>query len=166
MQKGITAAIALAILLFGCVYLPAPDKSEPLPQINQTFATKEVRPNDIWKVYINASDPSGNMNRIMARLEVSGIAGAPVSYTKVKKGDEKELSGYLYFETSSAGEALSYRTLTLTVQIQNKAGEYSNPAVFTMSFNPQAVRQNPPPGIFKEYELGPVMTHITIPGRS
>ena len=59
---------------------------------------------------------------------------------------------------------LNFVNISLTVQIQDNAGHYSQPTVFPLSFHLTFQQELPPPEIFKENELGPIMINLQTPG--
>ena len=132
------------------------------PVITQSYAGREIVPGDTWRVYLNASDPDGDMQYVIAVLSQPGGGDYSPSYTRIPKERGKDLSGYIYLNTlfPEGYEFLTFYTLTLTVNIKDKAGHLSAPAVFPVTFNPRAVQEPPPPGIFEEVSLGPVMITV------
>ncbi|NWF57478.1 MAG: hypothetical protein HXY45_22080 [Syntrophaceae bacterium] len=132
------------------------------PVISQTFAAKEARTGDTWKVYLKAEDPNGDMRRIVCTVDQPGMGTYPVSYIRVKEAGRKELAGYIYLNIP-VHEGLDFVTLTLTVQIQDMAGHLSRPAVFPLAVNARAVREAPPQGSFPEKDLRPVMIQLRTP---
>ncbi len=46
--------------------------------------------------------------------------------------------------------------LTLTVHVQDRSGNFSQPVVFPLSMNPRSTQEAPPQGVFKEEALGAV----------
>jgi hypothetical protein len=161
MYKKMFSIVALLFLASGCAALaPLEVKEEKygksVPVITQSFASKEMRPGDTWKVYLKSSDPDGDMKNIYATIEQPGMGTYPVSITKIKEADRKDLAGYIYLNTVGV-QGLNYTLLTLTVQIQDKAGHFSQPAVFPLSFNFASQQQTPSPGIFPEKDLGPII---------
>jgi hypothetical protein len=143
---------------------PAVEGEKP-PVILQSFASKELRPGDVWKVYLKASDPEGKMRYIFATISQPGVGTYPVSITRIKGENQKELSGYLYLSTARAvPTSLFNLTLTLAVNIQGKGGVFSQPVFFPLSFSPQSVREAPPDGVFSEQNLGPIMINLRTVG--
>ncbi|KPK94981.1 MAG: hypothetical protein AMJ94_00610 [Deltaproteobacteria bacterium SM23_61] len=130
-----------------------------LPVILRSFASREICPGDTWKVYIHASDPGGDMKTIICAISQPGRGSYPVSYVSVPKGQGGEFSGFIYLNTG-AGQSLPFIHLTLQVEIQDRAGNLSRPVSFLLAFNPRAEQEPPPPGLFQEQELGPIMTSI------
>jgi hypothetical protein len=166
MGRKMEDLIAWIIISVGWViFLPAVTQSaeeeKGIPQIVQSFATKELRPGDVWKVYLKASDPEGKMKYITATISQPGVGSYPVSMTKIKEENEKELSGYVYLNTDPIRLARFFNlTLTLTVNIKDDKGKFSKPAVFPLSFVGKPAPEAPPEGIFKEQDLGPIMVTL------
>jgi hypothetical protein len=127
-----------------------------VPVITQSFASPTVRPGETWKVYLKASDTDGDMKNFYATIFQPGVGPYPLSITKIKEGDTKDLSGYLYLYTGNE-PAMNFVNLILTVQIQDKAGHFSAPAVFPLAFNLGSVQRTPPSGTFQEKDLGPII---------
>jgi len=161
MNKKMISVVALLFLILGCAALaPLEVKEEKygkaVPVITQSFASKQLRPGDTWKVYLKASDPDGDMKNIYATIEQPGMGTYPISITRIKGGGGKDLSGYVYLNTIGV-QGLNFVTINLTVEIQDKAGHFSKPAVFPLSFNFVSQQETPSPGTFAEKDLGPIM---------
>jgi len=135
------------------------------PVIVQSFASKELRPGDVWKVYLKASDPQGQMKYIFATVSQPGANAYPISIIRIKGENQKELSGYIYLNTSPAAQSNFFNlTLTLTVSIKGTGG-FSPSAVFPLSFEGKPAQEAPPDGVFKEQNLGPIsVTLQTVSG--
>jgi hypothetical protein len=128
------------------------------PVIRDSFAQKDLRPGDTLRIYLKASSLDSSLKAIYVTVEQSGVAVHPLSIIRLKKEDQqKELSGYLYLPTISSNEFFS---LKLIVHIQDAEGRFSEPAVFPVEFKPQVSPENPPPGVFAEKELGPIMIRL------
>jgi hypothetical protein len=137
-----------------------------VPLISQSFASTRIRPGETWKVYLNASDPSGEMKNFFAIINQPGVGQYPLSTIRIKKENRKELSGYLYLNTSTPVYPLNFVNLTLSVQVQDRSGNFGEPVVFSLSINSQFTQEDPPQGIFKEEALGPVMVRLkTVAGK-
>lgn len=167
-MKKIIAGLALMIFSTGCLSMMNLEERERMygksvPVITEHFAAKELRPGDTWKIYLKASDPDGDMKYIVAMVDQKGIGAYSASHTRIPAGNEKELSGYVYLNTmSGAGyTSLVFYDLSLTIQIQDKAGHYSQPVVFSLTFQPRtAVQESPPPGVFQDQDLGPILISL------
>mgnify|MGYP000595608077 CR=1 FL=1 len=126
------------------------------PVITRAFAATEISPGETWKIYLRATDPQGRMKAIYATVVQPGrgpLATAPIPLAEDQR---RELSGFLYLHTSGH-QGLAFETLTLTVQVRDRAGNFSPPVSFSLALNPRAGREEPPPGIFQERALGPLL---------
>ena len=166
MKIRLLMIFALLALAIGCAGLqPIEDREKiygkEVPVITNSYASKEIRPGDTWKIYLIASDADGDMKNIICTIDQPGVGVYPVSFTKIKEENGKELSGYLYLNTLvvNAGK-LNYVKLTLKIQIEDKSGHFSEPAVFPLSFNSHSTQEAPPKGVFQEKDLGPIMVTL------
>jgi hypothetical protein len=156
----------LIFVVAGCVSMTANQGTSNTPSsppvITQAFAAKEMRLGEIWKIYLHAADPDGDMYYIAATIDQPGRGGAyPPSRIRIKKSSRHELSGFIYLDTTnSIQQGLDFTNITLFVQIQDGKGNMSVPFEFPLHFRTGAVQDSPPPGMFKEEELGPVMIQI------
>jgi hypothetical protein len=131
-----------------------------VPIITRSFASPQIWPGDIWRVYLSASDPEGDMKAVYCNIDQPGTSTHPVSITRIPKDQQRELSGYLYLTTPGMA-GMNFGNLVLTVQIQDRAGNFSEPLSFSLSFNPRARQEEAPPGLFQDKELGPIMIPLT-----
>ena len=170
MTKKAFPIVAILFLALGFTALVSAEVQEgtrgkAVPVITQSFAPKEVRPGDNWNVYLNVSDPEGNIKRIFAVVDQLGVGPYPVSIIRVKEENNKELSGYLYLYTSAPGFSGQFVKLTLTVHVQDKSGNFSQSLVFPLFIHQRATLETPPQGVFKEEAIGPIMVQLqNIPG--
>ena len=131
-----------------------------VPVITRSFAQERIRLGDTWKVYLNASDPDGEMQSIVCTLEQPGVGVHPVGLTSVPANARQELSGYVYLSTMGA-QGLNNTSLRLKIQIRDKRGDYSTPVSFPLVFDPRSRPEDPPAGIFQERDLGPIMITLS-----
>lgn len=166
MNRKVFAAIVIFLsLVVGNSVLGAEVGGGATPVITQSFASKEVRSGETWKIYLKVSDPDGEMKRIYAVVDQPGVGTYPLSIIRVKPEKRKELSGYLYLSTATPVAPLYFINLTLTVHVQDGSGNFSQAAVFPLSINSRSTQEAPPQGIFKEEGLGPVIVTLkTIDG--
>jgi hypothetical protein len=155
---------ALSVLLFlaaGCAALEPIEVREKtygkaVPVITLSFASKQIRPGETWMVYLNASDPDGDMNYIVCMIDQPGVGSYSPAYTRIKEDEGKELSGYIHLNTAGVSN-LNFINLTLQVQVQDKARHFSAPVSFPLSINNRYQQEPPPKDTFKEKDLGPIM---------
>ncbi|HSR11188.1 MAG TPA: hypothetical protein VLS90_07055, partial [Thermodesulfobacteriota bacterium] len=140
---------------------PPPGQPPPpgAPVITQAYASPQLRPGETWRVYLVANDVQGEMMNIVSRVDQPGVGTYQVSITRIEPEMAKELNGFLYLATSAAAR-LHNVSLTLTVQIHDRQGRYSAPAVFNLVLNDTYQQEAPPPGVFREVDLGPIMIPV------
>ncbi len=136
------------------------EKSKAAPVINRTFASRKLAPGETWKVYIHAHHPEGGMKFIHSVVEQPGAGVRPAGVNRIPKEAQKELSGYLYLKTAGTA-GLEFASLVLTIQIQDRHGNFSNSVSLSLSFNPLAQPAEPPPGVFQDKELGPILIPLS-----
>lgn len=123
------------------------------PVITEYFASKQIKPGERWKVYINARSSDGGMKDFILKVSLPGGAVHPLAQTEIKKISRHQLSGYLSFPT----EILDYlepENLVLNLKIRDKAGRLSTSISLPLVIDPKAQMENPPAGVFKEKNLG------------
>ena len=165
MNKKILAVFVILFLAMGYSTLMAAEVREGVdvkaaPVITQSFASKEVRGGDTWKVYLNVSSPDGGLKNFYAVVDQLGVGQYPLSIIRIQGQNRKELSGYIYLDTWTPYQTLEFIPLKLTVQVQDRAGHFSAPAVFPLFIQSRAIQEAPPQGVFKEEDLGPVMVTL------
>ncbi len=151
------------VFLAGCASMQAGETSKSSagatskPEITNAYASKEIRLGDIWKIYINASDPNSEIKYVVATIDQPGRGVYQPGLTRIK--GSHELSGYVYWKAPDV-EALNFTNITLKLQIKDKAGNYSNEVSFPLHFTTTARQEPPAPGVFQDRNLGPVMIGI------
>jgi hypothetical protein len=165
MNKKLAGIFVIFFLAMGFSTLMAAEIREgadvkAVPVITQSFASKEVRGEDTWKVYLNASDPNGGLKNIFAVVDQAGVGEYPVSIIRIQGQNRKELSGYIYLNTWNPYVVLEFVPLKLIVWVQDRAGHFSEPVVFPLFIQSRATQEAPPQGVFKEEDLGPVMVTL------
>ena len=166
-RKGEMAMKRLGLVAFGLMmFLPAcattshPGKMGSPPVIERFFASKNMRPGDTLKVYIKASDPDGDMEKVIVTLGRGDGPGPDfyISFTGLKKEDRKAVSGYLYWYSGKSTAVFALGRMTL--QVQDRAGNLSNQIIVPIYFRWGAKQGSPPPGAFEEKEMGPIMIDV------
>lgn len=165
---------AVVVLLMGIGYSKSlhewfikPGGSPPV--ITHWYASEELHLGDIWKIYLEAKDPDGDMRHFLCIFDQPGFGLYAPDYVTVKKQHREELRGYLRF-FSTGGDGLSlpeWTRVTLTVYIKDKRGNTSNSVVFPLVLS-SAAKQGPPPPPFDARpldELGTIMVQLFDPNR-
>lgn len=157
-RKILAAVFVFLCLAVGCATSESPKgERTATPVITQSFASREIKIGDTLKIYLNASDPNGEMIRISAIVDQPEQI-IPESFTKVSKENGKEFSGYLYLSTAPWANAPDGTSITLWIQIEDRSGNLSQPVTFPLTLKSQGTQTGPPQGVFKERDLGPMVT--------
>jgi hypothetical protein len=160
-KKVLLATFAFLFLAIRVMPLAGSEVAEKeIPIVSQSFASKEIRPGEAWKVYLNAAHPNGEMTNIFAEVYQPGVGQYPISIIRIKPENPKELSGYIYLPTSTSWHLLNFVNLVLTVYVQDRAGNFSAPVAFPLSISTRFSQEAPPQGVFQEQDLGPVMLRL------
>jgi hypothetical protein len=166
MNGRIISVVVMVLFLTGCATgtggQPGKTTAVSVPAIIVTFASKTLAPGDTWKVYLKAFDLDGDMKYIFASIDQPGVGSYSPTRLKIKEENARELNGFIFLNTLIPGGSgfLNSVTLTLTVQIRDKTGYTTKPVVFPLSFNIRESQELPPPGVFREEELGPIMVNL------
>ena len=137
------------------------------PVITHWFASEELHHGDIWKIYLEANDPDGDMRQFVCVFDQVGYGSYSADYVVIKNPHREKLRGYLRF-FSSAGAGLrmpEWTQLSLTAYIQDKGGNASNKVVFPLVLS-RGAKQGPPPPPFDSGhldKLGTIMVELINP---
>lgn len=118
------------------------------PIITHAFAVDKGYYGYIWKIYIEAKDPDGEMLRIASVVHGAGVGRYPTDWIYLKHKYAKQFAGYIQWNTfsSKAGYLPEWTQITLTVSVVDKAGNESNEVVFPFTFEitPHPYAYKPP----------------------
>lgn len=138
------------------------------PVITHWFASEKLSHGDIWKIYVEANDPDGDMLRFVCVFNQVGHGPYSSSYVPIKKRNRVKVMGYLdFFSGAGAGFRMDEWTeLRLTVYIQDKGGNASNKVDFPLVLSRGAKRESPPAPFDsgKLERLGTIPIELVSPG--
>lgn len=167
MRTKWVAAVLILLGMVSCAHMGGIEEKEKIygknpPVIGKSFASNQLKVGDQWKIYILASDPDGDMATMIAVVDQPGMGSYPVSLTKIKEGNGKELSGYFYLNTDGpyGTDFLHNQELVVTIQIKDKAGHTSQPVTLSVLLLSRPSPKLPPAGVFNEKDLGPIMVTL------
>jgi len=120
------------------------------PIITHAFAVEKGYYGYIWKIYIEAEDPDGQMLRIASIVDEVGYGRYPTDWIYLKPQYQKHFKGYIQWNTfgSRSSYLPEWTQITVKVSVFDKAGNESNEVVFPFSFEitpKQYAYQLPPP---------------------
>jgi len=120
------------------------------PIITHAFAVEKGYYGYIWKIYIEAEDPDGQMLRIASVVDEVGYGRYPTDWIYLKPQYQKQLRGYIQWNTFSSRSSYlpEWTEITVRVSVFDRAGNESNEVVFPFSFEitpGEYAYQLPPP---------------------
>lgn len=127
------------------------------PVITNAFAVDKGYYGNIWRIYIEAEDPDGDMLRVAAVVDQPGYGHYPTDWIYLKPPYQKHFKGYIQWNTfsSKASYLREWTQITLQVSVIDKAGNESNVVVFPFSFETgvKGQYQSKPPAPFDQGDL-------------
>jgi hypothetical protein len=127
--------LAITLLLYSYGWTQSkPDSTGPM--ITNTFAIEKGYYGYVWKIYIEAEDPTGDMHKILAEVDQPGWGPYFPDAIVIKPQNQHHLKGYIQWNTFSknAAHIRDFTPITLRVSIFDKAGNASNVVVFPFEF--------------------------------
>lgn len=137
------------------------------PVITHWFASEELSHGDIWRIYVEANDPDGDMHQFVCVFYQAGYGYYSADYVVIKKRHRESMKGYLtFFSSGGAGLSLpEWTQLSLTVYVRDKGGNISNKVAFPLVLS-RSAKQGPPPPPFDVgglEKLGTIMVELINP---
>ena len=125
---------------------PKPEGKGPI--ITHTFAVEKGYYGYIWKIYLEAEDPDGQMLRIASVVDQVGYGHYPTDWIYLKPQYRNHFKGYIQWNTfsSNASYLPEWTQITLKVSVVDKAGNESNEVIFPFTFEitPEQYSYKPP----------------------
>jgi hypothetical protein len=147
--------LALVVLIAPSLVWSEAKPNGSSPVITNSFAVEKGYYGYIWRIYLEAEDPDGDMSRIAAEVDQTGYGHYPVDWTILKSPYRGKFRGYLQWNTFSNRTSYlrEWTNITLKVSILDKAGNESNVVVFPFEFVSGAHREAKPPAPFNQEGL-------------
>ena len=147
-----------------------PKAGSRAPIITHAFAVEKGYYGYIWKIYIEAEDPDGQMLRIASVVDEVGYGYYPTDWIYLKSPYQKQFKGYIQWNTFSTRTSYlpEWTQITVKVSVFDKAGNESNEVVFPFTFEitpKEYAYKLPPP--FDQGDLprlGYIMIDLFYPG--
>ena len=155
--------LALVVLIVPSLVWSEAKPNGSSPVVTNSFAVEKGYYGYIWRIYLEAEDPDGDMSRIAAEVDQTGYGHYPVDWTILKSPYRGKFRGYLQWNTFSNRTSYlrEWTNITLKVSILDKAGHESNVVVFPFEFVSGARRESKPPAPFDQEGL-PRLGYIDI----
>jgi len=146
--------VCVSLLLTVCFIPLGWTQPKPMgnaPIIAHSFAVEKGYYGYIWRIYIEAEDPDGDMIKIASVVRQTGYGHYPTDWIILKPGYRRHLKGYIEWSTfsSKAPYLTEWTSIILNVSIFDKAGNESNEVAFPFTFesgikNPYQYKLPPP----------------------
>jgi len=137
------------------------------PMITHAFAVDRGHYGYIWKIYIEAEDPDGDMDKIAVVVDQRGYGYYPTDWIFLKPQFREHLIGYLQWNTfsSKASHLPDGTQMTVKVSIFDKAENESDQVVIPFTFksginNPYEYQLPAPFDKLKIPRLGHIMIDL------
>lgn len=106
------------------------------PVITNSFAVERGNYGFVWRIYIEAEDPDGDMSRVAAVVEQPGYGLYPPDWVVLKSPYRKHFKGYLQWNTFSSRTAYlrEWTHITLRISVFDQAGNESHEVAFPFEF--------------------------------
>ena len=117
------------------------------PVITHSFASKEISRGDIWRIYVEANDPDGDMRQFVCALRQVGYGDYSSEYVIIKRRHREKMKGYLTFN-SGAGEGFrlpEWTQFSMTIYIRDRGRNTSDKVVFPLTLSLGSRQGAPPP---------------------
>jgi len=113
-----------------------PKPGSDAPMITNTFAIDQGYYGTVWKIYIEAEDPNGDMSKIVSTVDQPGWGPYFPDIIRIKSQNQHHLKGYIQWNTFSknAAHMREFTPITLRVSILDRAGNESNAVLFPFQF--------------------------------
>lgn len=139
------------------------------PVITHWYASEKLHHGDIWRIYIEAKDPDGDMRQFVCVFDQPGYGYHNPGYVIIKKRHRGEMMGYLrFFSNLGRGHSLpEWTQVSVTIYIRDKGWNTSNELVLPLEFS-RGSKQEPPPSPFdagKLDNLGTITVDLFDPDR-
>jgi hypothetical protein len=123
-----------AWVLFGCtaaLHGTARDVASPAgpnpPRIDGTFAVSSMWLGKTWEIFVEGSDPDGDMDYIWAEVSQLGGHMWDQHLIRLKGSDQARFKGVIELPTPSFFSRKIWETLRVTLRLRDRAGHYSDP---------------------------------------
>jgi hypothetical protein len=145
-------AITLFFFSFGTAQSKADSKG---PMITNSFAIEKGYYGYVWKIYIEAEAPNGDMSKIVSTVDQPGWGQYFSDTIAIKRQNQHHLKGYIQWNTFSKNAAYirDFTPITLRVSIFDKAGNESNAVVFPFQFVSRAAPKYELPSPFTKDDM-------------
>lgn len=126
-----------------------------IPIITHLFAAKKGPYGCVWKIYIEAEDPDGDMDKISVRVNQVGYGDYPTDWIKIRPQHRKHLLGFLQWNTFSpkASYLPEWTQISVKISIFDLAGNESDEVTLPFTFESGTKNKYPLPAPFNQGDM-------------
>lgn len=134
------------------------------PFIKNAFASDKGPYGSIWKIYLEAEDPDGDMEKVAIVVQQVGYGSYPTDWIILKPQYRSHLIGYLQWNTfsSKASYLPEWTRITVRISIFDRVNHESNEVVFPFTFESGAKDQDEEQLPYPFNPMLPCIGHITV----
>lgn len=127
--------LGLTSTIFGCgeLWKLVPIEPGSKPVILDSYAAQEVKPGEVWKIFLEAEDKDGDMKDIVASIAPASGNFLTYSLALIREEERGSLGGYLFIKTPPS-LYLQNKMFHLTIFIRDKGERKSDSVGFLLSF--------------------------------
>ena len=133
------------------------------PRITHSFAADKGSYGCVWKIYLEAEDPDGDMLKIASSVDQVGYGRYPTDWIYLKPQYRKAFKGYIQWNTfSSKASSLPEGTqISVKISIFDKAGNESDAIKVPFTFESGVKNQSTLSAPFNNGNI-PLIGNITV----
>jgi len=154
-QLNLFLAFCLGIL-FTCTFgWAVPNPASTGPTITRAFGPEMGKYGDPLRFYIEADDPTADMQKIAIVVDQAGYGHYPTDWVYIPEKDRHHFVGYLQWNSFSnnASKMPEWTELTVKISVVDSKGHESNAVVFPLEFVSNRVGTGNPPAPFDSPNL-------------
>ena len=152
MRRVIVFGLVLGLMVLGSAMVSSAQEG---PKVEKVWAPAEFNFGSLLKIYVKASDPTGDMRWLVVTAGGAGITkpvgSAPI---RLKKG-MKDLNGFIYWDSSRAAQRSG--STTVEIFVEDWKGNESAPMSVQVKMVTKGAKAEKPPAEFQNVEIGPIM---------
>jgi hypothetical protein len=144
-----------------------PSNNKNAPCLEHAAAFDRGYYGTILRIYLEATDPKGEMLQIATRARQAGYTVYPTDFIMLEPQYREHFKGYIQWNTgdSRAARLPEWTQLTINVSVMDRSGKMSNAFEFPFTFETGTGEPPPPPSPFQGElpRLGYIRIHLVNP---
>jgi hypothetical protein len=134
--------LLLVSSLLGCAFFQelkkvVPERRGSKPVIADSYAPRQVKPGEVWRIFLEAEDVDGDMQDIVSAIVPTTRSIYNYSFTPIKQEEAASFSGYLSVATPLSTYLVG-EGFDVIIYIRDKAGNRGESVGFDLKFTSEA----------------------------